>query len=308
MNQFERLVHDVDAAALHATGIDLLQLNVGLRCNEACSHCHHSSSPTRTEQMSDDVFAAALALARRLGSVLVDVTGGAPELHPRIRHFVEALRGAGLAVQVRTNLSALLEPDARDLPELFARLGVRLLASLPCWEPGAGPRHRPVAIATAIAAMRRLNALGYGAGHGLVLDLAYNPEGTSLPEPQEALAARLREGLRQRFDLRFDDLRALTNMPIGRFGASLSTNGGRHAYVAALAAAFNPATVAKLACRRSLVVAWDGTLWDCDFNLGAGLRLTREPRTVESFDEDVVTRRIAFGPHCFACTAQAGSS
>jgi radical SAM/Cys-rich protein len=306
MNEFERRVSEVDPRALHAAGIELLQLNVGLRCNEACAHCHHSSSPTRTEQMGDEVFAAALALARRLGPVLVDVTGGAPELHPRIRSFVAALRDAGLAVQLRTNLSALLEPCAEGLPELFARLGVRLLASFPSWEPGAAPHHRRVALATAVEAMRRLNALGYGAGQGLVLDLATNPDGTALPEREAELTARARAHLRQRFGVCFDELRVLTSMPIGRLGAALGA--GRHAYITELAGSFNPATVSKLACRRSLVVAWDGTLWDCDFNLGAGLRLTREPRTVAAFADDVITRRIAFGPHCFACTAQAGSS
>jgi radical SAM/Cys-rich protein len=159
-----------------------------------------------------------------------------------------------------------------------------------------------------MTAMRRLNALGYGGGEGLVLDLAYNPEGARLPEPQAVVTTRVRQELAERFGVHFDELCALTNVPIGRFGAALAASGGRQTYVATLRAAFNPATVPRLACRRSLVVAWDGTLWDCDFNLGAGLPLACEPRTVHRFDDSVATRRIAFGSHCFACTAQAGSS
>jgi len=308
MIPFERRLAEVDPASLHATGIDLLQLNVGLRCNMSCTHCHQSSSPERSEQMTDAVFFAALELARRIGASLVDVTGGAPELHPRIRTYLEALRDADLAVQLRTNLSVLLEPAAEGLPELLARLGVRVLASLPRLDSDAAPRHRPIPVATGIAALRRLNALGYSAGEGLVLDLAYNPEGTALPEPEAELARRLRDELGRRFDVRFDALRTLTNMPVGRFAKSLAAAGTRRAYVERLAAAFNPATVPRLACRRSLVVAWDGSLWDCDFNLGAGLPLASEPRTVLGFQDAVLTRRIAFGAHCYACTAQAGSS
>lgn len=308
-NEFESRVASVDPAALRATAVEVLQLNVGLRCNMRCSHCHQSSSPDRTETMSDEVLAAALDLARSLRPRLVDVTGGAPELHPRIRELVAALRGADLEVQVRTNLTVLLEPGCADLPAIFARLGVRLLASLPSAEPALVGRQRgDAAFDRSIIALRTLNALGYGGGSSLRLDLASNPDGATIPDRTVDVEASLRRELAARYGVRFDALVVLTNMPIGRFGAQLAAEGDRGAYLDALRAAFNPAAVPRLACRTTLVVAWDGHLYDCDFNLGAGLPLRAGDRTVFDWSDDLAKRPIAYGVHCFACAANAGSS
>lgn len=307
MNEFERRVHAVDPSALYATRVELLQLNVGLRCNLACSHCHQSSSPDRTEEMSDAVIDASLEAADRQRPALVDITGGAPELHPRIRHIASALRGMGLEVQVRTNLTVLLDPACEDLVELWARHGVRLLASLPSWESEQAERQRGEGTFLAgIEVLRRLNAVGYGTTDRLQLDLASNPDGASLPAPAEEFETRFRRELEQRHGIRFDHLRVLTNMPIGRFRADLGAE--RQAYLDCLRAGFNGATLPHLACRTSLVVSWDGSIYDCDFNLGARLPVRDLPRTVLDYDGSLATRRIAFGSHCFGCTAQAGSS
>jgi radical SAM/Cys-rich protein len=309
MNEFETRLAAIEPAALQATGVSTLELNLGLRCNMRCAHCHQSASPDRPETMTEEVFAAAMGVARRVRPSIVDLTGGAPELHPRIRAHVTALRAEGFQVQLRTNLTALCEPGSADLPGLLASLGVRILCSLPSWEPGPTDRQRGEgSFETSIAMLRKLNALGYGSGDGLRLDIACNPEGAALPAGQVAAERRFREELGRGHGIRFDSLLALTNVPVGRAGQALAAAGTRQGYIAALRAAFNPGTVPHLACRRTLVVAWDGSLWDCDFNLGAGLPFRSAPRSVFEFDESCLVRRIAFGPHCFACTALAGSS
>lgn len=309
MNEFESRVAGVNRAALFATDVEVLQLNLGLRCNLCCTHCHQSSSPDRAETMSDSVFAAALALAGALRPRLVDITGGAPELHPRIRDHVAALRRAGHEVQLRTNLTLLLEAGHRDLPDLWARQGVRLLASLPSSEPEDTRRQRGVGVfEKSVAALRALNSLGYGGDGGPRLDLASNPDEVNLPGPARPFEERLRHELGERWGIRFTSLVMLTNMPIGRFGAALDQAGGRQLYLDTLRAAFNPATVTRLACRKTLAVAWDGELFDCDFNVGAGLTVHGPRRTVFDADVSLTSRRINFGLHCFACTAAAGSS
>lgn len=309
MNDFETRVEAGDPSALYATSFEVLQLNLGLRCNQTCAHCHQSSSPARTEVMPDAIVDAVIERAARLRPGLVDVTGGAPELHPRCLALVAALRGEGLEVQVRTNLTVLLEPGLEDLPERWAGEGVRVLASMPSWDPLLVERQRGEGTYEAsIEALRRLNAVGYGTTERLRLDLACNPAGASMPGPASELEARFRRELEARRGVRFHGLRVITNMPLGRFRQSLGEAGELRAYQRALAAAFNPATLARLACRTTIVVAWDGTLYDCDFNVGAGLLVRGDRRTVADLDESLATRRIAFGPHCFACTARAGSS
>ena len=308
MNEFESRLAAVDPTALCATTIEVLQVNLGLRCNLRCSHCHQSSSPERAEVMSDHTFGAVLELARAVRPALVDLTGGAPELHPRFREHVLELRRADLEVQVRTNLTLLLEPAHRDLPGLWAAQRVRLLASLPSSDPGPCERQRgPDVFGRCIGALRALNAVGYAGEGGPTLDLAVNPDGPELPGPASSLEERFQRELQERHGVRFSSLRVLTNMPIGRFGGALGA-GGKQRYLDTLRAAFNPSTVPLLACRRSLTVAWDGRLFDCDFNLGAGLPARGGPRDILEADATLASRRISFGLHCFACTALAGSS
>lgn len=309
MESFASRVAAVEPAALQASAVEVLQLNVSLRCNMACAHCHQQASPQRSEDMPEHITAAALDWARQLQPALVDLTGGAPELHPRIRAIVDGLIEAGLGVQVRSNLTVLLEDGSRDLPRRWADQGVAVLASLPSWDAAATDRQRGAGAFTAsIEALQRLNAAGYGTGDGLRLDIASNPLGADLPESAAAFEQRFRDELGGRHGIAFDGLRLLTNMPLGRFQQQLGGAAEQGAYLDMLRCAFNPETVPQLACRTSLSVAPDGRLYDCDFNLGAGLACRGEPRSVLDAPAGVATRRIAFGPHCFACTARSGSS
>jgi radical SAM/Cys-rich protein len=295
-------------------------LNVTLRCDLACAHCHQSCSPSRKEEMSRTTMLQALGLARLVRPALVDVTGGEPELWPHLRELVTLARGAGHAVRVRTNLVALSRPDAADLPAFLAREGVAILASLPGTTAQSVAEQRgPATFDTSLAVLRDLAALGYGDGGELTLDLAYNPPLGEHPRPESDLAERFRKALAPE-GARFNTLRAIANVPVGRYRQRLRAEDGLDDYVAGLAAAFNPSVAAALECRHGLTVGWDGTLSDCDFNLGAGMGLAEGPRTLaEALDAlqgangsealtDLTTRRIAFAPHCFACTADAGSS
>jgi radical SAM/Cys-rich protein len=261
--------------------------------------------------MGDEVFAASLAAIARVRPALVDLTGGSPETHPRFREFVGGLRGTGTRVRIRSNLTVLLEPGLEDLPGFLASSGVDILASLPSLERAAAEAQRGAdVVPRSMEALRRLNAVGYGSGsNGLVIDIAYNPPGAALPDDQGAIERHYRRELARRFGVRFDRLLACANVPVGRFRGWLRAGGGEDAYIGTLRDAFNPATVPRLACRSTAVVAWDGSLWDCDYNLGARLPpAPGVPRRVEELDTSFARRRISFGPHCFGCAARAGSS
>jgi radical SAM/Cys-rich protein len=242
---------------------------------------------------------------------LVDITGGEPELYPYLRELVVRTRALGLPVRVRTNLVALSRPDAGDLPRLFAEHGVSLLASLPGTSATHWSQQRgEPAWDAALAVLRDLEALGYGGGGGLVLDLAYNPPLGELPRAQTLLEAEFRSALGS-LGVSFDSLLAIANVPAGRYLERLRAHGDYDAYLRLLADAFNPEVAGRLACLRGLEIAWDGTLWDCDFNLGAGVAPAAGPLTLAEALADPTLlrdRRIGFGPHCYACTAGAGSS
>ncbi len=244
---------------------------------------------------------------------VVDLTGGAPELCPHFRWLVGEARRLGRRVIDRCNLTILLEPGMEDLADFLAANRVEVVASLPCYGPEKVDRQRGHGVfAKSIAALRRLNALGYGAERRL--DLVYNPVGASLPPPQQVLEARYREELRGRFGIEFHRLLTLTNMPINRFAAALAREGRQAAYMSLLVNHFNPATVPTLMCRSLLSVGFDGRLYDCDFNQMLGLPLGAgrgaAPRTVWDVSslDGLAGRPIATGTHCFGCTAGAGSS
>lgn len=309
MSAFVRTVQDTESSALFAERIDTLMLNVGLRCDQACAHCHQSSSPQRTEVMPREIMDAAAAVATQVQPLLIDITGGAPELNPDIRYLIALLRDAGHPIRLRTNLTALLEPEAQGLVDLLARREVAVLASF----PGATGRDnaplRGDVYDRGVAALRRLADAGYGRDPRLRLDVAVNQSADGPPEPKEAVERRLRADLTGGLGIPFDDVLVITNTPVGRFRESLVRSGRLESYGRELRDAFNPQTLPLLACRTCLVVAWDGTLWDCDFNLGYGVGLTRGlPMHVSQFDEELLARRpIHFAEHCFACTASAGS-
>jgi radical SAM/Cys-rich protein len=311
MNDFEKQISETTGNSLRSLKIETLQVNLGLRCNQQCRHCHLEASVHRTEMMEWTIMQLVLQAARSAGCHLVDLTGGAPEMNPHFRKFVTALRQEGHRVHVRTNLTVLLEPGLEDLTEFFREHQVQLVASLPCYLEENVQTQRGIGVyKKSIAAIKRLNALGYGSESGLALNLVYNPGGPFLPPPQKVLEEDYRRELGARFGISFTRLLTITNMPLGRFRAELCRQNQEQNYLRLLRESFNPETVAGLMCRQQISVGWDGTLYDCDFNLALGLPVNHgAPDHIQSFSPaDLRMRRIVTGEHCFACTAGSGSS
>ncbi len=311
MNEFDLRIRNCLPEGLNATEIKTLQINLGRACNLACGHCHLECSPNRSEHMPGNLMQEILVLIQRNRFELIDITGGSPELHPRFRHFLEALGAIKSAVQVRTNLTTLLEPWCRELIGLFERQGVSLVGSLPCFLAENVDAQRGHGVhARSIAALRLLNQAGYGLEEGLTLNLVYNPGGCFLPPRQSALEATYREELKNRYGVFFNRLLVLTNMPLGRFRQQLVVAGRLDAYMLMLQNAFNPDTLPGLMCRHQLSIDWDGTVYDCDFNLAIGLPVNHNaPNRISAFDSrKLAGRSIMTGDHCFGCTAGSGSS
>ncbi len=297
---------------LRAAAVDTLQVNVGKLCNQACKHCHVDASPARTEIMSREVAEQVIAAVRRFRIGTLDITGGAPELNPSFRYLVAEARAAGAQVMVRHNLTVMFEAGQEDLPEFFGAHAVEVVSSLPYFleQQTDAQRGRGV-FEKSIAALRRLNAIGYGeAGSGLLLHLVYNPVGAFLPPAQGAIEADFKRELAARYRVSFNRLYTITNMPIKRFLDYLRRSGNEERYMRKLVAAFNPQAVEGLMCRSLISVDWLGRLYDCDFNQMLELPVAPElPQTIADFDPaQLAGRRIMTGAHCFGCTAGAGSS
>jgi radical SAM/Cys-rich protein len=257
------------------------------------------------------VMEQVVSMCRAAGCSLVDITGGAPELNPRFRDFVTTLKEAGFPVQVRTNLTVLTQPGMESFPEFFRDLKITLVASLPCYtEENVRAQRGPYVYEKSVAVIRRLNELGYGIDPDLKLNLVYNPGGPFLPGDQAGLEADYRRELRNRFGLSFTRLLTITNMPIGFFQGMLKRTGQEETYLDLLRNAFNPHTLPGLMCRSQLSIGWDGTLYDCDFNLALKIPVNHgSPDHISRFDaESLATRRIMLGDHCYGCTAGHGSS
>jgi radical SAM/Cys-rich protein len=312
MNNFEKIIAaEYETEGLFSDTIEMLQINLGLKCNQQCLHCHLECSPERNEMMEWSIMEMVLKAVDSSHCRRIDLTGGAPELNPSFRHFVRVLREKGCLVQVRTNLTILLDASFDDLPGFFREQGVQLVASLPCYtkenvcaQRGAGVFEK------SIEAIRRLNTLGYGHDPLLPLNLVYNPGGPFLPSPQLSLEGDYRRELAERFRIVFTNLLTITNMPLGRFQKGLIRESGMGPYMQLLRESFNPATLPGLMCRRQVNIGWDGTLYDCDFNQALGLSVNHgAPDHIRSFAPDELRkRRIMTGDHCFGCAAGAGSS
>ncbi len=310
-HSFEEALDTAGLYPLRATGIEVLQVNLGKKCNQTCHHCHVDAGPDRTEMMSTEILDACLRVLAASDIPTLDVTGGAPELHPGFRRTIE--EGARLARHLidRCNLTVTRLPNYRYVPSFLADHGVEVVASLPYFQARQTDAQRGEGVfEESIAALREFNALGYGrAGSGLILDLVTNPVGAFLPPAQAAAERDWRRELERRHGIVFNRLYTITNMPISRFLEHLDAKGQTEAYVSRLAQAFNPDAAARVMCRSTLSVGWDGTLYDCDFNQMLDLPLAGKRRHIRDFDRpELDGRTIALGPHCFGCTAGAGSS
>ncbi len=297
---------------LRPTSIEILQINVGKLCNQTCRHCHVDAGPDRTEVMSRETAEHCVAALRRFAIPVVDITGGAPELNPSFRWLVEQCTSLDRHVMDRCNLTILETSAHRDLPEFFAEHRVELICSLPHYQPTCTDTQRGDGVfEKSIRALRRLNALGYGDGRsGLRLVLVTNPVGAVLPPAQPCLEVEWKRELKERYDVSFDALYTITNMPISRHLEWLLKTGNLEGYMRKLVDSFNSQAAHEVMCRSTISVGWDGRLFDCDFNQMLDVPVADgAPRHIRDFDLAALeARRIVTDRHCFGCTAGAGSS
>lgn len=264
--------------AIDRTRLDTLQVNLGYKCNQTCVHCHVNAGPHRTEMMDAATLALIPQVLAARGLRTLDLTGGAPELHEGFRGLVREARAQGVRVIDRCNLTILFEPGQQDLAQFLADQQVEVVASMPCYSAANVDKQRGDGVFDlSIAALQKLNALGYGKpDSGLVLNLVYNPQGASLPPDQQALQADYKRELLAHFGIVFNELFALTNMPIQRFGSTLISKGSFDSYMDLLKNSYQPQNLAGVMCRSTVSVDWQGWLSDCDFNQQLGLPLDRK--------------------------------
>lgn len=310
--RFESKVNQ--AGGLTPGAIEIFQVNVGYMCNQVCKHCHVDAGPDRKEIMTRATMQQCLDALGNANIQTLDITGGAPEMNPDFRWFVEQARAVGVnEIIVRSNLTIILSnPRYHDLPGFFQKNKVRVVSSLPFYQPDKTDRQRGEGVFTkSIEALQMLNAVGYGKEEsGLLLDLVYNPTGAFLPADQSQLERDFKKELKQHFNVDFNHLFTITNIPISRFLDFLIESGNYEEYMEKLVNAFNPAALQGVMCRNTISVDWEGFLYDCDFNQMLGLRVdSPSVGHVKNFDKSVLQQReIVTGQHCYACTAGAGSS
>lgn len=301
---------------LHREAIEVMQLNIGFYCNQACTHCHVDSSPLRKQMMTREIADKCIDIVRKSPSInVVDLTGGAPELNREFRYLVEECTKLGKEVIDRCNLTVLLEPHQDDLPAFLAKHKVRVIASLPCYlEDNVNKQRGDKIFQRSIKGLQLLNAVGYGKpGTGLHLDLVYNPTGIHLPPNKTNLIGDYKRVLKGQFDIVFNDLHCITNMPLNRFYDYLREQDRLEEYMSILVNAYNPEAAEKVMCRKYLSVGPTGEVFDCDFNQQLELHLRLGEKvglTVFDFDNTDELRDIAIvtRKHCYGCTAGAGSS
>ena len=315
MNRFAQTLVE-NSVSLRRARPEILQVNAGKLCNLTCMHCHVNAGPRRKEIMTHETVNRIIDWLAKTDIPIVDLTGGAPEMIPDFRYFIERVKKLGLSRHVidRCNLTILRETGYEDLSEFLAINHVEIIASMPCYSPENVNAQRGEGVFEgSIAALRLLNSLGYGMNLELPLHLVYNPLGPFLPPPQEKLEADFKRELDAHFGIVFNKLYTITNLPIGRFASYLRHNGKAEEYMQLLIDAFNRATIGGLMCRNTISVGWRGEVYDCDFNQQLGMQWSsnggNEPLFLWDIDPDSLEgREIMTGDHCFGCTAGAGST
>ncbi len=312
MHQTLPLLKTTQFPSLRRSTTTTLQVNLGYKCNQSCIHCHVNAGPNRTEMMSADTIELIVPAMQATGMTTLDLTGGAPELHPQFQELVQLARAANINVIDRCNLTILLEPGYEGLAEFLAKNQVEVIASLPCYSTENVDQQRGKSVfSKSILALQQLNSLGYGqADSGLLLNLVYNPQGPTLPPEQNALEADYKRILKEDFNILFNRLYVITNMPIQRFGSTLISKGQFHSYMQLLKDNFHPQHLDTVMCRSQISVDWEGYLYDCDFNqqlnmpIGGNHRLhLLDLKSAVGHDQ-----LITVADHCFGCTAGQGSS
>ncbi len=292
--------------------IETLQINIGLKCNQACKHCHVNSSPLRTEKMSNEIISLIPKVIEKYKIKTLDITGGAPEMHPEFRNLITTLSDKNIDIIDRCNLTIFFEDGFEDLPQFLAKNNVIVTASLPCYEKDNVELQRGYGVFDkSINALKILNDLGYGKQKdGLQLNLVYNPVNPILPPSQEILEADYKRILFEKYNISFNNLYTITNMPINRYADSLNRENKLGSYYKLLKENFNKNNLENLMCKKTISVNWQGEIYDCDFNQQINLKGNKGPKKLS----DLINKSfkfnygVAVNEHCFACTAGAGSS
>lgn len=312
ISSFQDKIQNLGLYPLRPTGIDIFQVNVGKMCNQVCKHCHVDAGPDRKEIMTRQTMQQCLDALRDTDIQTVDLTGGAPEMNPDFRWFVEEISAMGKSLIVRCNLTIILaNPKYHDLPAFFKKHRVNVVSSLPYFAARRTDAQRGEGVfEKSIKALQMLNDVGYGQpDSGLKLDLVYNPSGAFLPGDQAELEQQFKVRLLESYGVRFNDLFTITNLPISRFLDYLLSSENYESYMQELVNAFNPSAAANVMCRNTLSIGWDGFLYDCDFNQMLDMKVSEAPVHISDFDLELLTNRpIRISQHCFGCTAGAGSS
>ena len=292
--------------------IDTLQINIGYKCNQACKHCHVNSSPSRTEMMSEEILNLIPKIINKFNIKTLDITGGAPEMNPNFKKLVLSLKNQNINIIDRCNLTIFFEKGYEDLPDFLAENNVIITASLPCYEKENVEKQRGSGVFDkSINAIKILNKLGYGINEtGLQLNLVYNPINPTLPPPQEKLETDYKNILYEKYNITFNNLYTITNMPINRYADFLKMTGELEKYFELLANNFNQNNLKNLMCKKTISVDWEGQIYDCDFNQQLKLKSLNGPKNLYELlnYSSPFNYQIAAKSHCFACTAGAGSS
>lgn len=310
---FEEKIKSSLSQGLTPQPLAILQINLGYMCNQVCAHCHVDAGPDRKEIMTKTTLEECLAVMKNSPIETVDLTGGAPEMHPNFRWFVEEIRKTSVKeIIVRSNLTIIVaNKKYHDLPDFFAKNNVHVISSLPFYKREKTDRQRGSGVFNnSIDALQRLNAVGYGMPNSaLPLDLVYNPSGAFLPGDQTALENDFKAALKEDFGIEFGQLFSITNLPISRFLDYLIASENYEEYMHALVEAYNPTAAENVMCRTTLSVRWDGYLYDCDFNQMLDLKVAQKKNHIRDFNAiELQHRNIRISQHCYGCTAGAGSS
>lgn len=310
---FQKKLEAAGAFPLKPKKLEILQINLGYMCNQVCAHCHVDAGPDRKEIMTVETMQHCLEAIKQSGAHTLDLTGGAPEMNPNFRWFVKEAAKIGVKdFIVRSNLTIIVaNKKYHDLPEFFKKYNVHVVSSLPFYKREKTDKQRGKGVFDAsIKALKMLNAAGYGKPNSnLVLDLVYNPSGAFLPTNQEAMQSDFKKALWEDFQIEFNQLFAITNLPISRFLEFLIASENYEDYMYALVDAYNPKAVKEVMCRNTLSISWDGYLYDCDFNQMLSLKVASKVQHIKEYNEDILQERsIITSQHCYGCTAGAGSS
>ena len=310
---FKDKISETGQFPLKAKKLEILQITVGYMCNHVCDHCHVDAGPDRKEIMTRDTMRECLEVIKNTGAHTLDLTGGAPEMNPDFRWFVEEAAKAGIKdFIVRSNLTIIrANKKYYDLPEFFKKHNVHVVSSMPHWTRGKTDKQRGDGVFDkSIRALQDLNAIGYGMpGSDLRLDLVYNPSGAFLPGDQASMEKDFKKALKEDFDIDFHNLFAITNLPIARFLDYLIASENYEDYMYSLVEAYNPSAVENVMCTNTLSISWDGYLFDCDFNQMLNLPVNSKAKHISEYNEELLEgRNIVISQHCYGCTAGAGSS